>query len=253
MNTRRTGRFIEDFPATAGLLLVIIGFFALEMVLHSKVPDDAQANLFTALGSPRTDVLLSMGATRAKDLFKTFEVWRLVSACFLHAGILHLLMNCWVLVDLGRTWEPKLGFHRFIASYMFCGVFANVLGNVYRHLYDKPNVAIGASGALAGLIGMLLAHAIRHKDTALRDHIVRWLIYIALFSFLLYDKLDHAGHIGGLVTGFALGWFVPRYTSSSSAKRWRIPGWIAIAATAVALGFSLWSMFQAIVSWQQGN
>ena len=61
-------------------------------------------------------------------------------------------------------------------------------------------------------------------------------------------SLDHAGHIGGLAAGFLFGLFVPRYVSSESNSRWKIPFWLAIAATAACLGMSLWTQFRA---WQQ--
>lgn len=75
---------------------------------------------------------------------------------------------------------------------------------------------------------------------------LRWVIYLVIFS-LAIPFIDHAGHFGGLLTGFLFGLFVPRYVTSDIARRWRIPCWIAIVLCSVALGFSVWNLLAAQV------
>lgn len=242
MNRTYSGRFYDDFPATAGFLLTIVGFFVLEVVLQGKLSEDVGATLLDHLNTD-TQTTYVLGSPIAALVLQDMQVWRLIAGCFLHYGPLHLAMNAWVLIDLGRTSEPLLGVHRFISTYVLCGIGASITSVAYYHLTGTLAAPAGASGALAGLIGLLLGHAIRYHDRRLRDSLLRWIAYIALFS-LVIGNVDHAGHIGGLLGGFAFGWFVPRYTSSGSAKRWRIPAWIAVGACVVALGISVWSMFE---------
>ena len=249
MNRRYSGKFYDDFPATAGLLLVIIGFFILEVILQSKISDPVggAGGLSRILGI-QGDVTYILGSSNTRSIIRDGEIWRLIAACFLHGGLIHFAMNSYVLMDLGRTCEPLLGFHRFISSYVICGLGSSLTSVGYKYLTKQmiPG-SVGASGALAGLIGLLLAFSIRHKDHTLRAQLVRWIIFIALITLLIIPRVDHAGHLGGLAIGFALGWFVPRYTSSDSSKRWKIPAWIAMAICAVGLSMSVWGMFQELM------
>ena len=248
MNRRYSGKFYDDFPATAGLLLVIIGFFILEVILQSKISDPVGGGGgLSRILSIQGDVAYILGSSNTRSIIRDGEIWRLIAACFLHGGLFHLFMNSYVLMDLGRTCEPLLGFRRFISSYVICGVGASLASVGYHYFNGQMfSQSVGASEALAGLIGLLLAFSIRHKDHTLRAQLIRWILFIALITFFI-PRIDHVGHVGGLVTGFALGWFVPRYTSSEISKRWKIPAWIAMAICAVGLGMSVWGMFQELM------
>jgi rhomboid protease GluP len=243
---RYSGRFYDDFPGTAGLLLVVLGFFVLEVVLQGKISEDPHHDFTDHISRP-VEAVWVLGSVSNLSVIHDREFWRLLAACFLHFGWVHLLMNCWVLVDLGRTCEPMLGLHRFIATYVLCGLSGSLASVGWQTLRGSAAHSAGASGALFGFIGLLLAFSLRHRDRLLREQIVRWLVYMGVFSVVFIGWIDHAGHLGGFAAGFVLGWFVPRYISSDAARRWRIPSWTAMAAAAAALGFSVWSMFRTLI------
>ena len=251
MSPRPSRGFVDNFPATAGLLLVIAGFFVLEVVLASKMSQDPARGILDHLNNVGA-AAVHLGSSVPLLVVQEGEVWRLLAACFLHGSWIHILFNCWVLMDLGRVCEPMLGTEKFITSFVLCGLSGS-LASVGYHYFDAMYLgghlgpgAVGASGALFGFIGLLLAFSIRHRDRNLRNHLLRWLMYMAILSVVLWGILDHAGHVGGFAGGFALGWFVPRYTSSAAASRWRIPCRVAIGLCVVSLGFSIWGMFQKL-------
>jgi membrane associated rhomboid family serine protease len=237
------GNFIDSFPGTTGLVMVISGFFLLEVVGHLKHPavvNDAHASLMHMI---HISITQALGSSTYEEIFRG-QYWRIIASTFLHGGILHFAMNMWVLVDLGRNCEPLLGTERFLATYFLCAIISSGVSVAYRYVTHNPVAAIGASGALAGLIGLLLGFSLRHRDTTLRNQILWWVFFIAVITMLV-DRIDHAGHIGGFIPGILLGFFVPRYTTSASAARWRIPCWILCLATTASLVFAAWNYFSS--------
>ncbi len=244
MQRHATGRFYDAFPATAGLLLTVFGFYLLEIVLGYKLSDDPTKGLWShvLIGDPR--VVIPLGGLSESLVVEDRQLWRLLAACFLHFGPIHILFNCIVLMDLGRLLEPMLGLHRFITTYLACGVLASAASVGWQMLFG-PALSAGASGALCGLIGVLLGFSIRHRDRRLREQMVRWVIYLAIFSIII-PFIDHAAHAGGLVAGFVFGLFVPSYVTSTATTRWVVPAWLAMTACAVSLGFAIWGLFETL-------
>jgi rhomboid protease GluP len=133
------------------------------------------------------------------------EYWRLVTPIFLHAGIIHFLLNMYSLYNVGRLIERPLGYARFLMIYFFsgiAGVFASYLFNPYNSL--------GASGAIFGLIGALAVFLYRHSKIlgpVGRSLLTQVVIIIALnLSLSLTPGIDLWGHLGGLLSGAGLTW-----------------------------------------------
>ncbi len=132
------------------------------------------------------------------------EWWRLLSCCFVHIGIVHLLFNMYALLMVGVHLEPLLGRVRVLALYVITGVFASV-ASLWWH---DNTVSAGASGAIFGLYGVFLALLttdLLHKE-------VRQQLLSSIGIFVVYNLVygmtggvDNAAHIGGLVSGVVLG------------------------------------------------
>lgn len=138
------------------------------------------------------------------------EWWRLLTSGFLHANLIHVGFNMWVLYQLGRILEPVLGRLRFGVVYvvaMLCGSFGVLLLNPH-------GLTVGASGAVFGLMGAAVAvfrsRGINPFDTGLGGAIVLNLV----FTFAI-PGISIGGHVGGLIGGFLAGWILvdagPRY------------------------------------------
>jgi rhomboid protease GluP len=133
--------------------------------------------------------------------------WRLVTAAFVHGSFVHLLMNMLILLSIGLFTERLFGRVGFIVLYLFAGIGGN-LASLALHPFT---VAMGASGAIFGLYGGLLAVLLLHRNTVPRPRIIAIAKSAAIFIAinLLYglsqSNVDMAAHIGGLASGFLLG------------------------------------------------
>lgn len=138
------------------------------------------------------------------------EWWRMISSGFLHANLIHIGFNMWVLYQLGQVLEPVLGRLRFGLVYgaaMLTGSFGVLL-------LSPDDLTVGASGAVFGLMGAAVAvfrsRGINPFDTGLGGAIVLNLA----FTFAI-PGISIGGHVGGLIGGFLAGWILvdlgPRY------------------------------------------
>jgi len=124
------------------------------------------------------------------------EWYRLVTAGFLHASIIHIGFNMFLLLILGRLLEPALGTPRFLALY-----FASLLAGSFGALVVEPNgLTIGASGAIFGLAGATFVIARGRGMDALAGEIGFLIAFNLLFSFIS-PSISVGGHIGGLIGG----------------------------------------------------
>ncbi len=132
------------------------------------------------------------------------EWYRLLTSGFIHAGIIHLAVNMWVLYILGRIFEEQLGRLRLGLVY-FASLFAGSLGAL---IASPDSITVGASGAIFGLMGGLLAIA-KARGVALRNTGLVGLVVINLvITFTLSSYISVGGHVGGLVGGAIAGFVI---------------------------------------------
>lgn len=144
------------------------------------------------------------------------EWWRLLSAVFIHIGIIHLLSNMMALGFIGFVLEPILGKGKFLAAYLISGI-AGSLFSIFNH---PETISAGASGAIFGMYGVLLAVL----TTKLGKGKVNEVALPIMSLYILYqlalgmkEGIDNAAHIGGLIAGIATGYAV--YLSLRNTKR----------------------------------
>lgn len=126
------------------------------------------------------------------------DYWRLLTAAFLHVGILHIAFNMYALYLFGPFVERALGTTRFVIAYLTMAISSSVF--VYW-LTDPQVATIGASGAVFGLFGLALVLLVR-----LRQDVRGLLVLLALNAFIsLQGNISWQGHLGGFVTGVLLG------------------------------------------------
>lgn len=131
------------------------------------------------------------------------EIWRIVTAVFLHGGFLHLLFNMFSLFLFGPELEKIVGKARFITIYLIAGI----VGNMATFLIQPPYYAsLGASGAIFGIFGAFgaLIYYTRRTMPMLRQMILPIIVISVIMTFL-QSNVNATAHIGGLVAGFILG------------------------------------------------
>jgi membrane associated rhomboid family serine protease len=149
-------------------------------------------------------------------------------------------MNMWVLFDLGAQVEEVFGGPRMLVIYLV----SNVAGFYVSTLWNPQVISIGASAALFGLVGAMVAVGVRYRTAmagAVRSVYVRYVVYLLLFSLL--PGIDMAAHIGGLASGFAVGYLAgtPHYEGLSLERFWRGAAVVSVLVTVYCfLKWYLW-------------
>jgi rhomboid protease GluP len=158
--------------------------------------------------------------------------WRYVTAGFLHGGLIHFLMNSWVLFDLGHEVEQFFGTARYLVIYFVSSVAGFVVSNMF-----SASVSIGASAAIFGLIGAMIGLGTRSRTPMggmIRSHFGRWAVYGLLMSFMPFFAIDLGAHIGGLIAGAAIGYIAgePKLTDTFINKMWKFAAGACVVITA---------------------
>jgi len=166
--------------------------------------------------------------------------WRLVTATFVHFGLLHLALNMWCLVTLGPIAERVFGRGSFLLLYLLSGI----AGSTTSLLVHPLIVGAGASGAIFGVAGALVAAGTwRHESTPIAalpkraPSVATFILYNLLYGFGK-SGIDNAAHLGGLVAGAALGMALPFATTAARQRALRV--WLSAvgACVAIAVGFT---------------
>ncbi len=176
-------------------------------------------------GLNQTKQLIIFGA-KVNELIAYGQYWRLLTAMFLHIGIMHLFFNSYALFAYGPTVEKLYGKLKFALVYLVSGL----TGSLFSYVFS-PYPAAGASGAIFGLMGSLLYFRRRRKDIYQRVFGPRLMIIIAinLFYGFVQPGIDNWGHIGGLVGGYLVGNATGLYKERDSGIK-RLLFWLLIIA-----------------------
>ena len=184
-------------------------------------------------GSEDAVTLLLFGAN-FRPLVQAGEVWRLATSMFLHIGLVHLVVNMYSLLIIGRQLESFLGKWKFLIVYLGSGIIGSLLSVVVH-----TSISAGASGAIFGLLGSLLYFGYHYRlylGTVLKTQVIPIIILNLLIGFMV-PGIDNFCHIGGLVGGYlltmALG--VPGKTKKSD----RINGSIVLILLVAFLSYML--------------
>jgi rhomboid protease GluP len=156
------------------------------------------------------------------------EWWRLLSSMFLHSGFVHLAVNMISLYFLGSFVEEAFGRGRFLALYLLSGISG---GLAYLYFGAFNAAAVGASGAIFGLLGGVLGYSLRRGTFSWQNPLIRQLlILLALNLYIGFSvpNISNTAHLGGLAGGAVFGWLV-----APSVYR---KGWRAITPVALVLG-----------------
>lgn len=181
--------------------------------------------------SPTGKDLVNWGANYT-TLTRAGEPWRLLTACFLHIGVIHLAVNMMSLRYLGMQIEPLLGSWRFLVAYLATGLTGS-LGSLWWHTIA---VSAGASGAIFGIEGVLLALVLTNLFTDdVRKALLKSTLSVVGINLLIGISIgaDNAAHIGGLLGGLVCG--MAFYPGIRSELGWPIPQWMTAKWFAIGL------------------
>jgi rhomboid protease GluP len=228
-NKGLSGIFGEEAPVTRGLLIANIAMFGVGYMASLAMGQSGFSFTFSGNG----EALYKLGASWMPAILYLHEWYRLVTASFLHFGLLHLGMNMMVLLDIGPQVEQEFGSSRYLFFYTITGISGFGLSAVRGHF------AAGASCALMGMIGLLLAMNSKRAGAlaqAQKSRLISWITMTFMIGFFPGVRIDNWGHFGGLAAGYLLGRIVsdrepvtPREKQVAMALGW-LAGAIIVAS-----------------------
>lgn len=223
-------------PVSFSLLTINFALFLLIFAAERDLTAQDLGRLLWGVSSPS----LTRWGADVGALVWAGEWWRLVSAIFIHIGIVHLAFNSYALIFIGPLLEELLGKERFLALYLITGAFGFVVSNWY---YGPWLTTAGASGAIFGLIsaGIVFSKRWSQWGSMLGQQLVHWAIYG--FGYGLVIGANNAAHFGGFVAGVAFAYFLPnRHRAKESAAGpllWTVAYWLGVAVVALSLCLAL--------------
>lgn len=236
--SRTFTNLLPGVTAVTGLILLVNGFnFLLLMLAHVKAGVDV--GLFRGF-DPDLMVRFGSGLSRERMLLdgRTTggEWWRLVTPIFMHASMLHFFFNSFLLVQLGPLVQ-EIYRSRFWVIYLACGLSGSLASQTPRFVNS-----IGASGAIMGLIGLLLVHGLRNRSQlgqAMKSLLMRLILYLVVLSLLFGGIIDHLAHAGGFACGALLALVLPEGEppSESSVRTWKVLSFLGVLL--VLLSFAM--------------
>ena len=135
---------------------------------------------------------------------KNGEWYRLITSCFLHAGWAHILCNMWSLWSLAMLAQNYVGGTEYILVYLGAGVCGNLMTYFVESYSGSYSMSLGASGAIFGIVGMLIALAVTGRARNLSaGRLVLGAVYMLIPGFVV-SGISNTAHVGGLAGGFAL-------------------------------------------------
>ena len=175
-------------PVTMGVLAISVGAFLASMVV------------------PGLEGTLQLFLAQINPFVAEGQVWRLLSAAFLHSGFMHVAFNMYALYVFGPPLEREIGSGPFAAMY----VATAVAGGAMYFLLSPGGVAVGASGAIFGLFGAWLVASYRGRRTAHGQANLRQLLMLLginlAIGFVPGSRIAWQAHVGGLIAGMVIAW-----------------------------------------------
>lgn len=216
---------VSNLESPVSTVMLGLNFFLFAILLMFTI-QAGEAGGFKILWHLDDVASYKLGDVDPYAIFFQHQWWRLITAMFLHGGLIHIGFNMMTLMQFGPAVEELYGSPRFLFLYTITGA----VGFFFSAL--RGHSSLGASGALLGIIGAVLAITTKRGGAYMRDLRTRltssliFLFAIGLFGGL---RIDNWAHGGGLAAGFLLGkLFVDRAPMNNAEKRRaQILGWLA--------------------------
>ena len=154
------------------------------------------------------EVLYNIGRLSPYDFFQQKQYYRLISSMFLHGDITHIINNMLLLFGLGIMIEKEVGSITFVISYFITGIAGGIASLFYKLLVGDYYVgSIGASGAVFGLIGVLLSLAFFSGMQLPNVTPIKMIVVVvySIYSGIGNPNIDNVAHVGGVFAGILIG------------------------------------------------
>lgn len=202
-------------PAVKAIIAINCIFFAMMLLsaAYAQFDSPASASISAAATAHKWIIMLlalpgrmltDCGANTISDTILRQQYWRLITSAFLHLNLLHLAMNMYVLWDFNRSVEKFYGSAKFVCIYLMAAAGASITSLLF---IDPANISVGASGAVFGCFGALVAFLWTHRPHFPKSFIRLYKkIFFVFFVYSIacayvFKDMDTAAHAGGFLVG----------------------------------------------------
>jgi rhomboid protease GluP len=255
---RRRGSVLSvrhGFRVTTLLIVVNAAYFVFSLFVQYRITPNGNPARWALTGAGLAEGLFLPGDYNHAAVFQQHQWWRVLCATFLHVGGIHIALNMLALKQLGELAEELFGPAKLLTVYVVSGVCSSLAVSVWfvgvRHLPpgNVPGLA-GASGAIFGVAGLLVAYLLRagtSQGRAVAMSIARSVLFMLAVG-LFVPMISQAGHVGGLLPGLLFGLslrgeFGNRLKPATRAV-WTCAALVCVAAVAASLLAGAWYAFQ---------
>lgn len=190
---------IKQYPITYGMILLCVTVYVITSFLYGL-----EMNAYEGI---------QVGAFNGQIVSYYSEYWRLLSANFLHFGLMHIVVNCYSLYNVGMISEEIFGKRDYLIICMISALSTNLIPYLLYlyNGYDAGTVSAGISGVIFGIIGSLLA--LVHEQRELKDIFQPLFINVAIMILIsvIVPNISLSGHMSGLAGGFFSALLILKY------------------------------------------
>ncbi len=199
----------KQLGINANLVYILIAanifLFLISIGLRFFIPQQNQSGAsltYTLLGAQSPELIVQHG-----------QIWRLLLSAFLHTDLIHIVFNMIALYQLGLFTERFFSAKKLLITYVLTAIIASLVSIAVNFVTRQNPFSIGASGAIFGIMGLLLGNLLINKRYSAnlpldRNQLILIILYNLMFGFMPNVPVDNAAHIGGLVSGFLLSFFI---------------------------------------------
>jgi rhomboid protease GluP len=249
---------LRQFGNDLGFVPLVIGasvtMFVLSLLLTGTLQGGGGMNML----APRSAVLEFLGASGARPVFDYGRWWTVLSATWLHAGLLHILFNMMSLRNIGSDTVNIIGPGRTIIIYVISGVcgflLTSIMGAAIPYIVMLPlpvfvlrmlvgaQLTVGASASIFGLLGALVHYGRKSGSSFIHGQAKQWALIMFIYG-LIMPGIDNWAHAGGFLGGYLTSSFLNPLTRERGDHLLAAGGLLLLTFAAIALSvFESWSL-----------
>jgi rhomboid protease GluP len=228
-------RWFRECGATHGVMLACVGLYVVSLLVDPGAVLRPRGML--AVFAPSAQALWALGATGSLA-WELGRWWTVLTAIYLHGGVLHILFNLLWIRQLGPAIEELFGPARFVVIFTTAGALGFLVSNTTGIPFT-----VGASGSTFGLLGALVAYGAKRGGTVgrlvMREYAV-WAVILFVYGLLPGTGVNNWAHAGGFAGGFGAGWLLALAERRAESPLDHLLASALIVLTVVAFALTAW-------------
>jgi rhomboid protease GluP len=234
VNRSLSGVFTGPAPVTTVLLVANLLMFGVEWMAAAARGGGGGLSILWGMGG---ETAYRLGMSAPYGIYVQHQWYRLITAMFLHGGLIHIGFNMMALMQFGPALEELYGSSRYFFMYIFTGAFGFLVSSLLG------TYSLGASGGLLGLIGVMLALTTKRGGAymrELRSRLISSVVFLFVLGFMGMG-LDNKAHMAGMASGFVLGKILADRQPMNVRERQvaNALGWLAGLAVIASFAFMI--------------